>query len=90
MRVVLRETAAFILKKTRVYLDSELLQRRRQQQPSDLRYDWSLHPRDDDGLALPQTAINQDDVYRGSHTGQSFHLNTPDSSGLYIQTDEYR
>lgn len=65
-----------LLLSNRLYLDPEFLQRRRQQQPSDLRYDWSLHTGDDDGLSFPEAAVDQDDVYRGSHTGQSFHLNT--------------
>lgn len=58
------------------HFDSQLLQRRRQQQASDLRDDGSLHPRDDDGLSFTQTAIDQDDVYRGSHPRQRFHLRT--------------
>lgn len=69
------------------YLDSELLQRGREQQPSDLRHNWSLHTRDDDGLSLPQTAVDQDDVYRGSHTGQSFHLNTENSSDVHPNSE---
>lgn len=66
-----------------LYLHSELLQWRREQQASDLCDDWSVHPWNDNGLSLPQTAVNQDDVYGGSHAGQSFHLSpqTPSVKG---------
>lgn len=57
------------------YLDPKLLQRRRQQQTSDLCYDWTLDTRNDDGVPLLETAVDQDDIYRGSHTRQSFNLN---------------
>lgn len=57
-----------------VYLDPKLLQRRRQQQTSDLCYDWTLNAWNDDGVSLVETAVDQDDVYRGSHPRESFNL----------------
>lgn len=56
------------------YLDPKLLHRRRQQQASDLRYDWTLDTWNDDGVPLVETAVDQDDVYGGSHARERFNL----------------
>ena len=56
------------------YLDPQLLEGGGQQQASDLRDDWAVHTRHDDGLPLPQSPVDQDHIDGGPHPRKGLHL----------------